>query len=54
MHNILYFKMEGRKGRIVESSKLDYSFINPFIAFATAKLDLAITCLDSFVTSDMA
>lgn len=28
-----------------------YNFINPFIAFATAKLDFAITCRDSFVTS---
>ena len=31
-----------------------HSFINPFIAFATAKLDLAIICLDSFVTSGSA
>ena len=30
------------------------SFINPFIAFATAKLDLAMICLDSFVTSGSA
>jgi len=28
--------------------------INTFIAFATANLDLAIMCLDSFVTSGIA
>ncbi len=30
---------------------LDHNFINPFIAFAIAKLDLAIVCLDSLVSS---
>jgi hypothetical protein len=31
-----------------------HNFINPFMALATAKLDLAIICLDSFVTSGIA
>ena len=33
---------------------VNHSFINPFIAFATAKLDLATTCLESLVTSGIA
>jgi len=32
----------------------DYNFIRPFIAFAIAKLDFAMTCRDSFVTSGRA
>lgn len=33
---------------------LPHSFISPFIAFAIAKLDFAITCRESFVTSGSA
>jgi hypothetical protein len=34
-----------------KSWRKSHNFINPFIAFAIAKLDFAITCLESFVTS---
>lgn len=34
-----------------EHVKSNHNFMRPFIAFATAKLDFAMTCRDSFVTS---
>lgn len=37
--------------RIALHPLLAHNFMSPFIAFATAKLDLAMTCRDSFVTS---
>lgn len=43
--------MKGKKDRKAFEPAPFYSFINPFIAFAIAKLDLAIVCLESFVTS---
>lgn len=34
-----------------ESETKNYSFMSPFMALAMAKLDLAMICRDSFVTS---
>lgn len=34
-----------------KSRYANHNFIRPFIAFATAKLDFAMICRDSFVTS---
>lgn len=44
-------KTNYRMSTLQVSSRVFYSFIRPFIALATAKLDLAMTCRDSFVTS---
>jgi hypothetical protein len=47
--------IQRKERRRKEKKKTSFhNFINPFIAFATAKLDLAIICLDSFVTSGIA
>ena len=51
--------IKDRENRVREKEKnktrnRNHNFISPFIAFATAKLDLAMICLDSFVTSGIA
>ena len=50
--SLIKTKKEKRNKR--KKTRVNHSFISPFIAFATAKLDLAIICLDSFVTSGIA
>ena len=48
------WRMNKKGEKRMDKTRYHHNFINPFMAFAIAKLLLAMTCLDSFVNSGIA